>query len=204
MRGIRVAVIESNLKPESLIEWCRYNRAEIWNLLPVKSALRRQYAWLLSRILLWDILGTVNIAYQDDKKPYVVGRQEKISLSHSGDAAALWIGQNLQGGIDIQISDKRILNAGPYFLSEEQNKVVQHLPSEKDQLQLLLKCWTLKEAVLKASVQMPLNYTHHILLSSAEWKAFNNLTALEVSATGLYCRRLLHFCNDKYHLSFTV
>lgn len=203
-RGIRVAVIESNLKPESLAEWCRHHRDELLTLQPGTRAPRRQYAWLLSRILLWDILGTANITYQDDKKPYIVGRKEKISLSHSGNAAALWIGHDLPGGIDIQKSDKRLLRAGPYFLSQEQNQMVQLLASERDRLQLLLKSWTIKEAVLKASSQKSLNYIRNILFSSAEWKNASELTVLEVSSAGLYCRRLLHFCNDEYHLSFTV
>lgn len=149
-------------------------------------------------------MGTFKVAYQDGKKPYIVGRQEKISLSHSGQAAALWISDNSSGGIDIQKADQRLLKVGPYFLSAEQNKVVQNLISDTVRMHLLLKAWTIKEAILKASAQTSLNYVHHILFSGAEWKTASELSVVEVGPAALHCWRLLHFCNDEYHLSFIV
>lgn len=199
-----MAVIECRFEPESFFEWCRHNQRELWALLPQNSAPRRQYSWLLSRILLGSLMGTFNVAYQDGKKPYIVGRQEKISLSHSGQAAALWISDHRCGGIDIQQVDERLLGAGQHFLSTEQYLMVLSQSSDAERIQLLLKAWTLKEAIVKASSQTSLNYSQHILFTSNEWKTASVHTILEVAPSALYCWRVMHFCNAKYHLSFTV
>lgn len=186
------------------MNWCRMNRPELWSASPQKASLRRRFSWLLSRLLLFEVLGTSDVVVQDDRKPRPVGRTEKISLSHSRNAAALWLSASRQGGIDIQATDQRLLRAGPYFLSPEQNRFVQKHTSDSRRLFLLLKSWTLKEAVLKASSNAALDYIHGILVGADDWARASDFPVLEVDPSGLSCRQVVHFCNENYHLSFTL
>ncbi len=83
------------------------------------------------------------LCYQDGKPTLDEGF---ISLSHSGDIAAVAVG-NIPIGVDIQhmspIAHKRL--AERYFSEEEQRYM-----SEGDEIERFYKLWTAREAIFKA------------------------------------------------------
>lgn len=133
----------------------------------------------------------------------MVGKSGRISLSHSGEAAALWIGRD-SGGVDIQKDDARILRVVRHFLSSEQTRQAENIQDHAQRKSLLLKAWTIKEACYKSLDYPGLGYKDHILFGLAELQHAERVNALIVTGRGMICRNLWHFCNGQYYLAFTV
>ncbi|MCS6982282.1 MAG: 4'-phosphopantetheinyl transferase superfamily protein [Flavobacteriales bacterium] len=170
---------------------------------PARASQKRQREYLLSRLLVAHILEEpFTILYNDAGKPYLVGKPERISLSHSGEAAVLWIGRHA-GGVDIQKDDARILRVARHFLSPEQFRQAEKIQDHLRRKSLLLKAWTIKEACYK-SLDYDVGYRCHILFGLAELQHSDQVNVIVVTGRGLICRNLWHFCNGQYHLAFTV
>ncbi|MBI9105592.1 MAG: 4'-phosphopantetheinyl transferase superfamily protein [Spirochaetales bacterium] len=93
--------------------------------------------------------GSVKYGEEPNGKPFLLGFSEvHISISHSKDLIALYIGHD-EAGIDIEHLKPRT-NAGDiaslYFSGEEQKDIHKE---GKDSLILFYKIWTTKEAELK-------------------------------------------------------
>ncbi|MEI8202259.1 MAG: 4'-phosphopantetheinyl transferase superfamily protein [Bacteroidota bacterium] len=108
---------------------------------------KRRLHWLSYRLLLQELLGksSVNILYSPTGKPMLANVEGNISVSHSGDFAAILYSQHRQTGIDIEIITDRILRLSEKFVSEDEEARLseQYL---KEELYIL---WGAKESLYK-------------------------------------------------------
>ena len=142
--------LSSILSEEELARARRYRR-EIDRLrfLASRGGMRR---------ILGDFLGVppqdLRFGFGPFGKPYLAWPSDtsvRFNLAHSGSLAILVISEMGEVGVDVEWSRKAVNSSGlaNRFFSPQEAAVLSHLPCE-EQLNLFLRFWTCKEAVLKA------------------------------------------------------
>ncbi len=109
---------------------------------------RKQLEWLGSRYLLHKLIGkNYRLATVKDNfgKPYLIGSDRFISLSHSGKYTAAIV-SNHRTGIDVQVIVPKIEKIKHRYLSLNE---LAHFDNSKD-INLLLVYWGAKESLFKA------------------------------------------------------
>jgi hypothetical protein len=98
-----------------------------------------------SLFLLGELLRTTlfELAYTPSNKPFLKGRTEHISISHSHDKLAIIIDQNANTGIDIELLRDKVLNIQHKFLNPNE------LLFARDNVDRLVTIWAAKEALYK-------------------------------------------------------
>ncbi len=117
---------------------------------------RKLKEWYSSRFLLSNLLNTTKreMCLKDAfGKPYLVDGDKKISISHSGDFAAVAIAE-VEVGIDIQIIVSKISRIAPKFVEEE---AWSFIPRE-DNILYLHAIWGAKESMYKAYGKRKLDF----------------------------------------------
>lgn len=101
------------------------------------------------------------IGHHDSGAPYLVG-QENISLtvSHSRDYAAVAFSAERIVGVDIEQWREQLVRVAPRVLSESEMAFYTASPA------LLLRAWTMKEALYKAALTPGLDFRRDITLPS--------------------------------------
>jgi len=103
----------------------------------------RQAEWLISRILLTELLGSRKIIeYNENKKPEITNSPFRISISHSKNFVAILISETIVPGIDIEHISDRVNKVKHKFLSEDEL-------TWSDSNAQMTACWGAKEAVFK-------------------------------------------------------
>jgi 4'-phosphopantetheinyl transferase len=99
-----------------------------------------------TQFLLKKMLGSegVEITYNEFKRPYLKGRSEHISISHSHQWLAISIHQSDETGVDVEMIREKVINIKHKFCSD---KELEFAHDDIDKLTLL---WACKEAVYKA------------------------------------------------------
>lgn len=101
------------------------------------------------------------LAHTPEGAPFIVGHPDtKISISHSGSVCLLAVGQSpyinkspyINIGVDIESPRRQLLKVATRFLSAGEKRLADAAPDEDTLLQILLKLWTVKEAVYKAAL----------------------------------------------------
>lgn len=95
------------------------------------------------------------LAHTPEGAPFIVGHPDtKISISHSGSVCLLAVGQSpyINIGVDIESPRRQLLKVATRFLSAGEKRLADAAPDEDALLQILLKLWTVKEAVYKAAL----------------------------------------------------
>lgn len=112
---------------------------------------KRRLEWLASRMLLHEMSGRTTRAscHKDPNgKPHLKDSSMNISISHTGDMAAIMVAQNLDIGVDIQRRVEKIeYIAHKYLSSVELSMVPSHHNRKIDTLHIL---WGAKESLYKA------------------------------------------------------
>src|ERR1041384_6584303 len=96
-----------------------------------------------TRHLLQQMFGgeDVKISYTEHNKPYLEGRREHISISHSHDRLAIAVNKNESTGIDIELLRDKVRNIAHKFLN----------PAEAEyagtNVEKLIQIWAAKEAL---------------------------------------------------------
>ena len=107
--------------------------------------------WLASRVLLQEVLGAkvekkeTQLLKHPGGKPYVPGLDCNISLSHSGEYAAVMVSTSNNVGVDIEEITPRIKKIARRFVNDYEWN---HLEGEND-LHTMYLLWAAKEAVFK-------------------------------------------------------
>src|SRR5688500_17031218 len=86
----------------------------------------------------------VKICYTPENKPYLDGRKEHISISHSHDRLAIALNSSESTGIDIELLRDKVKNVAHKFLNPAEAAYA-GLDVEK-----LIRIWAAKEALYKA------------------------------------------------------
>ncbi|KAA0988972.1 4'-phosphopantetheinyl transferase family protein [Dyadobacter aurulentus] len=134
--------------------------AEEFQALDLIEKDRRKTEWLSCRILLENMTGNPPVIRHDtNRKPYLPGTDYQLSMSHSGDYAAVYLNKSKSVGIDIQQMKPSISKGIDYFLNaEEQEWIDIH-----DNL-LLHLLWSAKESAFKYAGNADLNLKKHLTI----------------------------------------
>ncbi len=94
---------------------------------------------------------SLSFAYGDHGKPSVEGSPLHFNLSHSGDAAALAVSTDRELGLDIEEMRpaQDLLDVARNFFAQAEVASIAVLPLS-DRPQAFYRCWTRKEAYIKA------------------------------------------------------
>lgn len=98
-----------------------------------------------TRFLLKKMLGSeaLEITYNEFKRPYLKGRSEHISISHSHQWLAISIHKTDETGVDVEMIREKVINIKHKFCCDEELEFAQN---DSDKLTLL---WACKEAIYK-------------------------------------------------------
>lgn len=100
-----------------------------------------------------------SIGHSDTGAPYLVGREDiSLTVSHSRDYAAVAFSAERTVGVDIEQWREQLLRVAPRVLSESE-MAVYGISSD-----LLLRAWTMKEALYKAALTPGLDFRRDIML----------------------------------------
>lgn len=123
----------------------------------------RQREWLASRYLLKSLIGMdeeMEIANHPTGKPYLLDRNEEISLSHSADCVAVMVGDT-DVGVDIQICKEKILRLEHKFAHPEESACI----DRSHALEHLHILWGAKETLYKIYARKQLHFITHLFVS---------------------------------------
>lgn len=125
-----------------------------------EAAIRRQAEVEAVQTLVRHVFGAeATLCHQPNGAPFIAGRQCPISISHSRKLAALAVAQDgYKIGIDVEEPREQLLQVARRFLSEAENTLF------GNDLGLLLRAWTLKEALYKAHGRAGIDLRHDIYL----------------------------------------
>lgn len=104
---------------------------------------KRKREWLISRILLTEILEKrVLISYTKHGKPYIKNQTTEISITHSKNFVSLLLSNKLIPGVDIEHINDRVDKVKHKFLDKNELNWCQSLEAKTI-------CWSAKEAIFK-------------------------------------------------------
>ncbi len=107
---------------------------------------KRKVEWLSIRALLIDYFKrSVDITYNDQDRPFLVGSNHALSLSHSFEKVAIYFKEEEPVGIDIQKLTPKVDRIKNKFLSDEEIIML-----NTEDIALLTLYWSIKEAAFKA------------------------------------------------------
>lgn len=104
---------------------------------------------------------SVRIAYTEDKRPYIEGRKEYISISHSHDRLAVAVNTVQDTGIDIELLRDKVLHIAHKFVSEEEQAF------SNGDIEKLITLWAAKEALYKAGGEREIDFRKHMKVTDA-------------------------------------
>ena len=102
--------------------------------------------------------------YTSFNKPYLEGRSEHISISHSHDKLAVLINSKENTGVDIELIRDKVVNVQEKFLNEME------LSYARNHVDTLLTLWAAKEAMYKVHGEKELEFAKHLQVA----QFFNN------------------------------
>ncbi len=87
---------------------------------------------------------TFEIVYNEVNKPFLKGRSEKISISHSHNWLVIALNQKEDIGVDIELIREKVINVKHKFLADRE------LLYASSNIEILTLLWAAKEAIYKA------------------------------------------------------
>lgn len=131
--------------------------------IPENAGTRRDCEKAATRSLIAEVFGdSITLAHTPEGAPMIEGHPEiRISLSHSKDFCILATGNrpNINIGVDIESARQQLLRVAPRFLTQTENRLAGETSDAQAKLELLLKLWTIKEAVYKSALTPGLSLT---------------------------------------------
>jgi hypothetical protein len=112
--------------------------------------------WLATRYLLKYMIDPnafLDLGSLPTGKPYLIGSEEEISLSHSGDYAAVMMGSG-DVGVDIQICKEKITHLEHKFARPEESECI----DRSNAVQHLHLLWGAKEVLYKIYARKQLDF----------------------------------------------
>lgn len=121
--------------------------------------------WLAVRLLCYEFFNDYKIRYTDKGKPFLNNEWE-ISISHSGNYAAIIINQ-FPCGIDIEKISPKVDKIKHKFLNQTE---LDFIESSTDQFKLLTMFWSAKETLYKLYGEKELIFKDHLLIHLSNQK----------------------------------
>lgn len=151
---------------------------------------RKRSEWLASRELLFRIANLperVECRYDDFGKPFLLGIDQHISVSHSGPWASAMISDR-PCGVDIQVYSHTVERISNRFLSGDESELTRQIQNRLHQLHFL---WGAKECMYKAYGKKKLEFRQHIFIKSLDLA--NCRGAGEIIFENIHLRYEIHF-----------
>jgi phosphopantetheine--protein transferase-like protein len=155
---------------------------------------KRKLHWLSTRVLLRTMLNTdgyIDCRSDDQGKPFLVNFSKHISISHSGDYAAVMISDQSEVGIDIEHMSPKIVKLAPKFLSTKELSFI----NQTYQIAHLYVCWCAKEAIYKLHGKRGVSLLNDIHLKPFTYQERGKMQA-ELLAEG--STSILVVCFEKF------
>lgn len=150
-------------------------------LATIKSE-RRALEWLAVRVMLFQLLGEEKIVkHATSGRPQITDNSYQISISHSGNYAAILLHPQRATGIDIETHTQRVLRVAHRFVSDNECIDTTHKT-----LHLLLH-WSAKETMFKLMHETAIDFKTHFFIEpfhpeiSGEIRAHESKTDLRQS-----------------------
>jgi 4'-phosphopantetheinyl transferase len=132
------------------------------------SAEKRKKELLTVRLLLALATGEhYEIDYSQTGQPFIAGSCLHISISHSGNLAAIILSRKA-AGIDVEVMGRKISNIASRFLSFEE---LRWTSQSEDPSLAQLYCWCCKESIYKMMGLKDLTFNKDILIAPLELKS---------------------------------
>lgn len=124
------------------------------------NVLKREIEKAGSLYLLQEMLKTnaFNLEYHPTNKPYLKGRTEHISISHSHDKLAIIINEKENTGIDIELLRDKVVKIRHKFLSDSESDFA------KENIDKLITIWAAKEAMYKIYGMKELDFRKNLFV----------------------------------------
>jgi len=120
----------------------------------------RKKEWLVTRVLLWNLLGEETIiAHYPDGRPYLPDRPDlSVSISHTHNYVAVYCAEEEPVGIDIEYRSPRVMKIKNRFLTENELAMI----DPAFELEHLLICWCAKETLFKLIHEEHIDFREHL------------------------------------------
>lgn len=107
-----------------------------------------------TRFLLQNMLNseTVELEYDPHNRPYLKGRSEHISISHSHRWLAISIHKTNETGVDVELIREKVSHIKHKFLCDEE------MAFAHDDIEKMILLWTCKEAIYKVYGKRELDF----------------------------------------------
>lgn len=148
INGCSLAIWKIDESVEQLLShFSTYKEAMTTQIASMKSE-KRQKEFLSVRILISKLLGSENnVVYNNNGRPSLLNREEKISISHTQGYASVIIHPNRTVGVDIEQCREKIFRVKHKFLSTYE---LAHVDLQEE-LKYLTLLWSAKETLYKLS-----------------------------------------------------
>ena len=122
----------------------------------------RRMQWLAVRALLGEFMSPRPvIEYKENGKPFLPGRKEHISISHSGKLAAIALHNTINPGIDVEEIHPKINKIAHRFVSDTE---MSYLNQDTLTEQLCI-IWAAKEVLYKTNTEGMLSFKQNLSVS---------------------------------------
>ncbi|MCD6068875.1 MAG: phosphopantetheinyl transferase [Bacteroidetes bacterium] len=99
------------------------------------------------------------LSYYDTGKPYLEGRKERLSISHSHNMVAVMIDEQKETGIDIELIRDKVLNVTHKYLDDKERENIEAADIEKH-----LVYWAAKETLYKIYGRKKVDFKEHLFI----------------------------------------
>ena len=172
--GARLGIWEIDESLESLQQSASFVSLSDKRFLARKAAIAKKQ-WFAVRILLHKMLDTIpHVGYDNCGKPHLEGREDCISVSHSGAWVAVMIHPQNETGLDIQEYTPKIDRIHHKFMREDE---LLFPPKESNRLDWLLIHWGAKEAIYKWHGRRRLDFRKHMKIFPFECRLSGDIKA---------------------------
>lgn len=150
----------------------------------------RRSEWLAVRVLLNEILlEKFQISYHKSGRPFILDKNEHLSVSHTDGYAAILLNHDFASGIDIQSFNPRLKRIAHRFLNHREDNVYQKMGQSLDFLHVI---WGAKEALYKVHGNPLIFFKEHI-----------SITPFEVAKEGVITGKISYNeINEQYTIQY--
>jgi 4'-phosphopantetheinyl transferase len=161
---------------------------------------QRKKQWLAARICIASLLkrNDYSLFYDSEGKPRIINSEMHISVTHSGEYAAVMLAESAGSGIDIEKISNRIEKVEDKFLSGKESKFISN-----DLRPLhLTTCWAVKECIFKYHGCKELDFRTRILIEPFAPENSGYVTAALTLASEEMTFLLRYECFNDYVLAY--
>ena len=125
----------------------------------------RKIEWLSVRVLLKSLLGEQpQIIYNEKRKPFILGGESNISISHSRQLTSIFISKTKKVGLDLEYMSHDISTVAHKFLNDDEK-----ITDDPDLKQFHMYIhWCAKEALYKICDKQDINFRKNLTIEPFE------------------------------------